>query len=161
MSQTEAIARARDLKASLLDHGVRQVSIELVRGRPAGPNGGWWDERFVGTLGHHIVSRRSQGQTPFLWLVKAGRSDLPGPICNGYGGFDEIARIITMGWANHPGRGGPVTVELGTIPQNNGRPYLFGWEFEGGIDPDDWPDSMRTFMGRCHAGTLDWIGSLH
>lgn len=155
MSQSEAVARAQRLREALLDYGVRQVSIELVKGRGSG---GWSDTRFVGTLGHHIVSRRSQGNTPFLKLVKVGRPDLPGPLCNGYGGFDEIARIICMGWANHPGAGGPAVVEAGTIPANNGRPYLFGWEFEGGVDPKDWPDSFRVFMARCLAGTLAWLG---
>lgn len=155
MTYSQAVARANVLREALLDHGVRKVSIELVQGRGSG---GWSDTRFVGTLGHHIVSRRSQGLTPFLNLVKKGRSDLPGPICNGYGGFDEVARIICMGWANHPGMGGPVTVESGVIPQNNGRPYLFGWEFEGGLSASDWPDSMHDFMARCLAGTLDFIG---
>jgi len=155
MSQSEAVARARQLREALLDYGVKKVSIELVKGRGSG---GWSDTRFVGTLGHHIVSRRSQGNTPFLNLVKVGRSDLPGPLANGYGGFDEVARIICMGWANHPGAGGPITVEAGTIPRNNGRPYLFGWEFEGGIDPKDWPESFRVFMARCLAGTLAWLG---
>jgi hypothetical protein len=106
VSRTEALAHADRLRESLLDHGVKKVSIELVQGRPGGPNDAWWTTTFVGSLGHHIVSRRSQGLTPFLWLVKQGRADLPGPICNGYGGFDEVARIICMGWANHPGRGG-------------------------------------------------------
>lgn len=155
MSQTEAIARAQDLRASLLDHGVSKVSIELVAGRGSG---GWSDDRFVATLGHHILSRRSQGMTPLLSLVKKGRANLPGPLCNGYGGWDEVARIVCMGWANHPGQGGPVTVEAGVIPANNGRPYLFGWEFEGGILASDWTDSFREFMGRCHAGTLAWLG---
>jgi hypothetical protein len=159
MSKTEALARANVLRTSLLDHGVKAVSIELVEGRGGS---GWSDDHFIGSLGHHIVSRRSMGLTPGLKLVKVGRSDLPGPLCNGYGGFDEVARIICMGWANHPGLGGPLTLERGTIPVNNGRPYLFGWEHEGGIVESDWDfngGSFRVFMGRCHAGTLDWISS--
>lgn len=159
MSQTQAMIRARELRESLLDHGVDAVSIELQQGRPGTPNNGWIDSRFVGTMGHHIVSRRSQGLTPGLKLVKVGRTDLPGPLCNGYGGFDEVARIICLGWANHPGHGGPYEVEAGTVPANNGRPYLFGWEFEGGISEADWPDSMREFMGACHAGTLAWLNA--
>ncbi len=158
MSQTGALARARALREALLDHGVAAVSIELVVGRPGGPNGAWFDERWVGTMGHHIVSHRGMGLTPGLSLVKVGRSDLPGPLCNGYGGFDEIARIICMGWANHAGAGGPYTVPSGTVPENGGRPYWFGWEFEGGIRLSDWTESFRTFMGRCHAATLEWRG---
>ncbi len=79
--------------------------------------------------------------------------------CNGYGGFDLVARIITMGRANHPGTGGPWSVPgWGTVPVNNGRPYIFGWEFEGGIVA--WTDAMHDFMARCGAGTLDWLGTL-
>lgn len=153
MSRTVALGRAREWRVALLDHGVKRVSIELVAGRGGS---GWSDDRFVGTMGHHIVSRPSQGLTPFLSLVKNGRRDLPGPLCNGYGGFDEVARIICMGWANHPGRGGPTTVPAGTVPANNGRPYFAGWEFEGGLEA--WADSMHDFMARCFAGTLDWLG---
>jgi hypothetical protein len=155
VTRAQALTAADELRHHLLDAGVRAVSIELVEGRSGS---GWYDDRFVGTMGHHIVSRRSQGLTPGLNLVKVGRTDLPGPLCNGYGGFDEIARIICMGWANHPGAGGPYTVPSGTIPANNGRPYLFGWEHEGGISEADWTPSFREFMGRCHAGTLTWLG---
>jgi hypothetical protein len=155
VSRDQAIVAARQLRVALLDHGVATVSIELVAGRGGS---GWHDDRFVGTMGHHIVSRRSQGLTPGLHLVKVGRTGVPGPLCNGYGGFDETARIVCMGWANHPGAGGPYTVPAGTIPANNGRPYLFGWEFEGGIAAADFTDSYREFMARCLAGTLDWLG---
>lgn len=148
-----AVQDAERLAESLLDHGVKAVAIDLVEGRGGS---GWHSSRFVGSMGHHIVSRPSQGKTPFLSLVKNGRRDLPGPLCNGYGGFDEVARIICLGWANHPGRGGPVTVPAGTVPANNGRPYFFGWEFEGGLEA--WADSMHDFMARCLAGTLDWLG---
>lgn len=158
MTQSVAISKAQDLRESLLDHGVKAVSIELVEGRGSQ---GWYVDTHLGSMGHHIVSRRTQGLTPFLNLVKVGRVDLPGPICNGYGGFDEVARIICMGYANHPGAGGPYTLESGTVPVNNGRPYFFGWEFEGGLVESDWPDSFRSFMGRCHAGTLDWISTSH
>ena len=152
-----ALERARVLKVALLDHGVRTVSIEIMQGRPGTPNDRWFDRRFIGVLGHHIVSTRSMGLTPGLALIKRGRTDVPGPLANGYGGFDEVARIICMGWANHPGEGGPLALPKGTIPEDGGRPYLFGWEHEGGIRASDWTDSFRTFMGRCHAGTLDWL----
>ena len=153
MTYPAALIAAQDLRGHLLAAGVQAVSIELVMGRG---EGGWHDDRWIGTLGHHIVSRRTQGNTPGLKLVKVGRTDLVGPLCNGYGGFDEIARIICMGWANHPGAGGPAIFPSGIIPANNGRPYLFGWEFEGGIIESDFTPSYRIFMGRCLAGTLNW-----
>lgn len=152
MSRTQAMARAHDLRDELQALNVN-VSIELQTGRSGGWNGG----RFVANLGHHVASRRSQGLTPFLSLIKRGRSDLPGPLANGYGGFDQVARIITMDWANHPGAGGPWTVPGATIPRNNGRPYLFGWEIEGGYSLGDWPSDHREFQARCFAATLRWL----
>lgn len=150
---------ANHLREELEARGLR-VSIELQRGRPGTPNGRWFDTRFVGCLGHHIVSRRSSGNTPALSLVKRGRPDLPGPLANGYLGFDLVARIITMGWANHPGAGGPMAVPGFVIPEDNGRPYLFGWEHEGGISEADWNfngGEMREAMGKCHAATVVWL----
>ena len=152
MSRDAALNRARNLREELQAQGVK-VSIELRTGR----SGGWNAGRFVGCLGHHIVSTRAMGTTPGLALVKHGRSDLPGPLANGYGGWDEVARLITMDWANHPGAGGPMTVPGFTIPASNGRPYLFGWEHEGGTRLADWTPGFREFMGRCHAATLLWL----
>lgn len=158
MTLAEAQAAANSLRAALLDNGVRKVSIELQQG-VAGS--GWHVDTFVRGLGHHIVSRPSMGLTPGLALCKRGRgapNPLTGPLCNAYGGFDLVARIITMGWANHPGAGGPWSVPgWGTVPKDDGRPRIFGWEFEGGLEP--WTDEMHDFMARCGAGTLDWLGN--
>lgn len=155
MTYSQALVRAKSLKEAMLDHGVERVSIELVEGRGGA---GWNADTHIATMAHHIVSRRSQGLTPFLNLCKKGRADLPGPLCNVYGGFDRVARIICMGWANHSGKGGPVTVEKGVIPQNNGRAYFLGTEFEGGLDPDDWRDEDHEFQARVLAAQLDWLG---
>jgi len=156
MSKAQALVRARALRDELVKRGV-PTSIEIQQGRPGTPNGRWYDTRFIGSMGHHIVSRRSQGLTPGLALVKRGRPDVPGPLCNGYLGFDGRARIICMGWANHPGAGGPYTLPGGRIPANTGRPYLFGWEIEGGITQADWTPAFRTLMGKVHAATLAWL----
>lgn len=157
MSVALAQAAAQQLRTALLDHGVRAVSLEL---QPGVAGSGWHVGTFKRGMGHHIASRPSQGATPGLAVVKNGRggvNPLTGPLANGYGGFDLIARIITMGWANHPGAGGPWSVPgWGTVPVNNGRPYIFGWEFEGGFEP--YTDEMHDFMARCGAGTLDWLG---
>jgi hypothetical protein len=153
VTREAALARAHDLRDHLHALNVT-TSIELITGR----SGGWNGLKPVANLGHHVASRRSQGLTPFLHLVKVGRSDLSGPLANGYGGFDQVARIITMDWANHPGEGGPWTVPGVTIPANNGRPYIFGWEMEGGFTLDDWPTDHREFHARCFAATLKWMG---
>lgn len=159
MTLAEAQAAANDLRTALLDNGVRAVSIEL---QPGVAGSGWGVAPFKRGLGHHIASRPSQGLTPGLAVVKNGRggaNPLTGPLANGYGGYDLVARIITLGWANHPGAGGPWPVPgWGTIPADNGRPYILGWEFEGGYEP--YTDEMHDFMARCGAGTLDWLGTL-
>jgi hypothetical protein len=171
MSRATALPEAKRLKQALLDAGVPQVSIELMQGRPA--EGDLWNNQFVvSDFAHHTVSRYNPAnKTPCLALIKHGRSDLPGPLCNGYGGFDLVARIITLGYANHPGEGGPMTVPSGvrkpltyTIPRDSARRYAFGWEFEGGLASSDWfriytnpatgkKMSFHEFMARCLNGT--------
>jgi hypothetical protein len=171
MSRATALPEARRLKKALLDCGVPQVSIELVEGRPA--DGDMWNNQFVvSDFAHHTVSRYSpQNKTPCLGICRNGRSDLPGPLCNGYAGFDLVARIITLGYANHSGAGGPMTVPSGvakpqsyTIPKDSARRYAFGWEFEGGLAEADWDRvytnastgkkmNFHEFMARCLNGT--------
>jgi hypothetical protein len=159
-----ALHKARSLKAVMLDYGVPEVSIELQEGRPN--SFGTWDALFcVSDMGHHTVSRYSPTSlTPVLGLCKHGRSDLPGPLCNGYGGWDLCYRIITFGYANHPGEGGPrkvpaLTSGSFTIPQDSARRYSWGTEFEGGLLSSDWDRvltnprngkkmTFREFMGR-------------
>lgn len=153
MTLAEAQAAANELRTALLDNGVQRVSIELQQG-VAGS--GWGVAPFKRVVSHHIASYPPG--TPGLAVVKNGRSDLGGPLANCYGGFDLTARIITLAWANHPGAGGPWSVPgWGTVPKDNGRPYILGWEFEGGYLP--YTDEMHDFMARCGAGSLDWLGT--
>jgi hypothetical protein len=172
-TRESAMKEAKQLKSALLKAGVPQVSIEIVQGRPS--DYGTWNAQFVvSDFAHHTVSRYSSAnKTPCLALIKKGRSDLPGPLANGYGGFDLVARIITLGYANHPGAGGPLVVPSGvakpktyTIPKDSARRYAFGWEFEGGLDAADWNRvytnaktgkkmNFHEFMARCLNGTQD------
>lgn len=167
-----ALAKARDLKKVMLDHGVPEVSIELQTGRPN--SYGEWDALFVVCdMSHHIVSSYSVDRlTPGLSLIKHGRSDLSGPLANGYGGWDLCYRIITFGYANHPGEGGPYTVPAltagtFTIPQDSARRYAWGTEWEGGLRDGDWDRILRNprtdhkmtfreFMGRCNAALEEY-----
>lgn len=150
MTYAECMAEAKLLKGFLEKRGVR-VSIELQ----TDAKGTWsfWSKRLE--MSHHVVSRPSQGNTPFLRLVKKGRPDVPGPLCNGYGGFDEVYRIITMGIANHSGAGGPLTIDGVTVPKDNGRYHIWGTEYEGGLE--EWTPSMHDFMSRSNAGILDYL----
>jgi hypothetical protein len=167
-----AVARAQVLRGVLLKHGVPEVSIELQVGRPSGGDD-WNACRPIAVFSHHIASRpTTSNPTPGLSLVKRGRSDLPGPLCNGTAGVDLVYRIVCMGMANHPGFGGPLTVRgpMGafTIPKDVARPFAWGTEYEGGFDDATWNKeytnrrtgktmTFREFMGRSNAALVEGI----
>lgn len=167
-----ALKRATRLKEIMLAWGVPEVSIELQAGRP-GPSDRWNNYNFRGEQSHHIASKPTvEKPTPGLSLVKKGRSDLVGPLANGTAGVDLVFRILTLGLANHPGVGGPLTLRgtqgAFTIPKNNGRPYLFGVEYEGGYTDAVWNQvytnrrtgkkmSFHEFMARANGAILQWM----
>lgn len=167
-----AMRRALLLRGVMLKHGVPEVSIELQVGRPSGADD-WNACKPVAVLSHHIASHPTKSNpTPGLSLVKRGRSDLPGPLCNGTAGVDLVYRIICMGLANHPGVGGPLTVRgpMGsfTIPKDVARPFAWGTEYEGGFDEEVWDRvyenrrtgvklSFREFMARANAALVEGI----
>lgn len=156
MSRDQAMAEARRLKAILERHGVK-ASIELQEGRPN--RTGWgdnWLTRKVALMNHHTAGP-SQGLTPSLGVCKRGRPDLPGPLCNGYGGRDLVYRIVTMGLANHPGQGGPMTLAGYRIPKDSARHVVWGTEWEhDGRSP--WTPAMEQFMGRANNALLEFLG---
>ena len=78
MSYDRCLNEARKLKKHLEAQGL-QVSIELQRDA----KGTWdfWSKRL--NMSHHVASYRSHGLTPFLWLVKKGRSDVPAHCATG------------------------------------------------------------------------------
>jgi hypothetical protein len=167
-----ALLRAQKIREVLLDHGVPEVSIELQDGRPA-PGDTWNSLDPVSVFSHHIASYPSPANpTPGLNVVKQGRPDLGGPLANGTAGVDLVYRILCLGWANHPGYGGPLVVSgpLGSfrIPVDNARPYAWGTEYEGGYTDAVWDETytnrrtgkrmtFREFMGRCNAGLVEAI----
>jgi hypothetical protein len=169
-TRDDALKRAQRIREVMLDYGVPEVSIELQEGRPGS---GWNGLDPVSVFSHHIASNPTPSNpTPGLSLVKRGRSDLPGPLANGTAGVDLVYRILTLGWANHPGFGGPLTVRgpLGsfTIPRDNARPYAWGTEYEGGFTNAVWDArytnrrtgksmTFREFMGRCNAALCEAI----
>jgi hypothetical protein len=153
VSRDTALAEARKIKAAMTRHGVK-CSIELQVGRPWSGDD-WYSRKHV-LMNHHTAGAKTGG-TPSLALVKRGRSDLPGPLCNGYGGRDLVYRIITLGLANHPGAGGPLTVAGFAIPKDSARASAWGteWEHDG---VSAWPAAMREFMGRANAALCDYHG---
>lgn len=150
MGYAEDLVRAKRMKAHLERFGVK-VSIELQ----AGAGGSWsiGTHRFI--MSHHTASWPWQGPTPALNIVKLGRPDVPGPLANGYGGYDLVYRILTFGRANHPGAGGPWTAGGYTMPKDNARAYAWGTEFEGGYET--YSPEMRDFMARVNAGLTSYF----
>ena len=170
-----ALKRARMMREVMLDYGVPEVGVGgLLPGRPVPAGRDPWNSLDpVSVFSHHIVSRPTlSNPTPGLYLVRHGHSSLSGPLCNGTAGVDLVYRFVTLGWANHPGFGGPLTVRgpLGnfTIPENNARPYAWGTEYEGGYSEEVWDReytnrrtgkkmTFREFMGRCNAALAEAI----
>ncbi len=149
MSHSDALEAAKRLKAHMEARGVK-CSIELQ----PDVNGTWDVLAKRGIISHHTASYIRQGLTPLLALVKKGRSDVRGPLANGYGGRDLVYRIITMGKANHAGRGGPLRLQT-LVPQDYGNRYTWGTEYEGGYE--DWSLEMRIFMAKANAALLDYF----
>lgn len=155
MSLATATAEAQRLKAIMTKHDV-VCSIELQAGRPW--SGDPYYSRKYALIHHHTAGPRT-GTTPSLSVCKRGRGGnlpLPGPLCNGYGGRDHIYRIITMGLANHPGLGGPLTLSGFTIPKDSARISTWGteWEHDG---VSTWAPEMISFMGRASAALTEWL----
>lgn len=156
MTYAQSLADARDLKAVMARWGVR-CSIELQGGRGGDP---WATPTKYLRMHHHTVSTYRPGgnMTPVLSLVKTGRPDVVGPLCNGYGGYDLVYRIITMGLANHPGAGGPIVIDGVRVPQDSARGPTWGTEWEGGIQTWETIPGMLEFMGRADCALAEWSG---
>ena len=160
MTQAAARESAQRLKATMERRGVR-CSIELQPGRGSDP---WATPIKPVRMHHHTVStfRSGGNMTPVLSMVKKGRPAtpsgpaVPGPLANGYGGFDLVYRIICMGLANHPGKGGPITIDGIHIPRDSARAPTWGTEFEGGLQPWEQIPGMLEFMGRADGALAEW-----
>lgn len=154
MSKASALSEAKELKAIMTGEFLVACSIELQIGRPVGSLDRWHARLFQFPMNHHTAGPHS-GLTPSINVIKRGRSDLPPPLSNGYGGRDYVYRIITLGPANHPGLGGPMRVADFLVPRNNARPYAWGteWEHDG---VSSWDPKMREFMGRANAAICTW-----
>lgn len=97
-----------------------------------------------GSTNHHTAGSLS-GAVPSLWTCINGRSDVPGPLCNGLLGRDLVLRLITAGRANHAGRGG----YRGLV----GNSTVFGLEVEhvGVASREKVPAGLVEMAARVHA----------
>lgn len=148
MTQAKALAEARELK-SIIDKWWKKTtcSIELLAGRGSDP---WLVPQKPLRMHHHTAAAYNGvngNKTPALSIVKNGRPDVIGPLANGYGGFDLRYRILCMGLANHPGLGGPITIDGVFVPKDSARTPTWGTEWEGGLQDYETIPGMMDFMG--------------
>ena len=97
--------------------GLNVISDSPVPGRPYS-----FDPRY-GVLDHHTVSTASDAAQ--IAMLKRGRSDLPGPLCQVYVCWQtpNAVAVISEGRANHAGRGG-----MSGVPTSDGNRWFRGIE---------------------------------
>lgn len=100
---------------------------------------------------HHTASGATSGNFGSEAVVTFGRSDLPGPLCQFLLGRDGTVKIISGGYANHAGYGGP----RAGIPQDQGNTYAWGIEAENNGLGEPWPSVQRQAYYRLCAALLD------
>jgi len=103
---------------------------------------------------HHTASGSKSGNFSSEAVVTNGRSDLKGPLCHFLLGRDGTVKIISTGYANHAGYGGPKA----GIPKNMGNTYTFGIEAENNGVGEPWSAKQLQAYYRLCAALLVWIG---
>lgn len=137
---------ASRLRAAGLD--VREVKDWKTRGRDfAGTSGPF---KPIGSVNHHTAGppETPTSKTPSLNICIFGRSDLPGPLCNVYLGYDDIVYVVAAGVANHAG-----LPDGGVCRGMRGNSQAYGLEIEHtGKSP--LPIDRARIAARIHAALL-------
>jgi hypothetical protein len=113
-----------------------------------------------GVLWHHTATASVRNYTsgaPTLGMLRDGRSDLPGPLCNLALGRGGEVYVVAAGVANHAGQG-----SAPGFPQDMGNHYLIGIEMESsGVVPWDWTlaqlDAMPRLGAALERAYLQWL----
>jgi hypothetical protein len=107
-----------------------------------------------GVMLHHTATSASAvGNMPTLSVLKNGRSDLPGPLCQIGLGKDGTCYIVAAGRANHAGAG----VWRGV---QTGNSSFIGIEAENPGDPEaNWPAVQMDAYVRLVAALLRRLGA--
>ena len=104
-------------------------------------------------LHHTATSAKAVGNMPTLSVLKNGRADLEGPLCQIGLGKDGTCYIVAAGRANHAGAGSWRGIETGNLS-------FIGIEAENPGGPDDsWPDVQMDAYVRVVAALLRRIGA--
>lgn len=97
---------------------------------------------------HHTASPSNSGNFGSSNIVAGGRPDLPGPLAQFLLGRDGTVRVISGGYANHAGIGGP----RAGIPANMGNTYAWGIEAENNGIGEKWgPVQLNAYYRLCAA----------
>lgn len=101
-------------------------------------------------IGHHTASNRRSGNMPALGILRDGRSDLPGPLCQVGLARDGVVYVVASGKANHagPGRWGNVSSSEQTV----------GIEAENDGLGEPWPAEQMQAYDVLAAALLDHLG---
>lgn len=143
-----------EIITALKDYGVPTVRYGDWERR-----GTVYDATFYGHLNHHDALTEAVTDKRALELMVVGRSDLKGPLCNGWGDSDGIYYLIAYGNANHAGYGEKDVldrVKAGQAPTGDarldsdkdsivGNTWFWGTEWRNagtGRDPYDQLDTM-------------------
>lgn len=117
-----------------------------------------WESRGRGDVGKifgvicHHTAGATNGNMPSLRLLKEGRSDLAGPLCQLGLGRDGTYYVVAAGRANHAGKG----IWQGIA---NGNSNFIGIEAENtGLTSDPWPDIQMEAYHHGVAAILSHIG---
>lgn len=134
------------LETTLRRWGITVTTDWVVGGRPGS---------FTPT---HVMVHHTAGPdgtpAPSRSVVRNGRPDLNGPLCNVLARRDMVAEIVSRGKANHAGAG-----QWGAIPEDEGNAYAVGVEIEHeGTGAEPWRPEFMAWLRVLEAGILDHIG---
>lgn len=149
------IAATARIVEALLDYGLVVVEDPGWTGRGTGypfePFGQAW---------HHDALSEGVSDARALEIMRSGRTDLRGPLCNGWIDSDSRIVLVAYGNANHAGRNEADVIERlrqGLAPLGDarddpdgdsvvGNPHLWGWECRNagdGVDVWEQLDAME------------------
>ncbi|CAM5717950.1 N-acetylmuramoyl-L-alanine amidase [Streptomyces fumanus] len=155
---------ASRLLSALRAEGVHVVEVGDWRTHNRNHKGPWGPVH--GVMIHHTVTK---GSARTVELCRAGRSDLPGPLCHGVITKDGRVHLVGHGRANHAGLGDDdvlrAVINETAVPGDNeastdGNRYFYGFECENmGDGEDPWPAAQLEAIERVAAAICrahDW-----
>jgi hypothetical protein len=135
------------IEVTLREWGITVLTHDIRTGRPGDFTPSW-------VMLHHTGSGMpADGPAPNAQVVRDGRPDLAGPLCNLLVRRDHKVELISRGKANHAGAG-----QYGSIPTDEGNRYAVGIEIEhNGTSAEAWLPPYVDFCEVVAAATADHL----